>query len=124
RGRAGPAGLGEARIHHGDRLGEVREDEAGVSAYFLDRHGWHRLTARGDVLVGADGIHSMVRETLYANEGPARWNGAMLWRGAVEWPTILTGRSMVIAGRLAAKLAIYPIAEGTRPDRRLTHRAV
>src|SRR6266446_1906372 len=76
------ARLGEARIHTGHRLGYFREDEAGVSAYFFDRHGSHRLTARGDVLVGADGIHSMVRETLYPNEGPARWNGAMLWRGA------------------------------------------
>ena len=28
-----------------------------------------------------------VRDTLYPNEGPARWNGAMLWRGAVEWPS-------------------------------------
>src|SRR5437773_999703 len=50
--------------------------------------------------------------------------GQELWRGAVEWPTFLTGRSMVIAGGMAAKLVIYPIAEGTRPDRRLTNWAV
>src|SRR5258708_6957187 len=117
------ARLGEARIPPGHRLGYFREDEAGVSAYFFDRHGSHRLTARGGVLVGADGIHSTVRETLYPNEGPARWNGAMLWRGAVEWPTFLTGRSMVIAGGMAAKLLVYPIPEGTRPDPRLTIRA-
>jgi len=41
-------------------------------------------------LIGADGIHSAVREALYPNEGPARWNGAMLWRGAIEWPCFLT----------------------------------
>src|SRR6266446_394124 len=118
------ARLGEARIHTGHRLGYFREDEAGVSAYFFDRNGSHRATARGDALIGADGIHSTVRETLYPNEGPARWNGAMLWRGAVEWPTFLTGRSMVIAGGMAAKLVVYPIAEGTRSDRRLTNWAV
>jgi 2-polyprenyl-6-methoxyphenol hydroxylase-like FAD-dependent oxidoreductase len=48
----------------------------------------------------------------------------MLWRGAVDWPAFLTGRSMVIAGGMAAKLVVYPIAEGTRPDRRLTNWAV
>src|SRR5499427_193565 len=51
-------------------------------------------------------IYQAVRATLYPSEGPARWNGAMLWRGAVEWPTFLTGRSMVIAGCMAAKLVV------------------
>ena len=118
------ARLGESRIHTGHRLGAFRDDEAGVTAYFFDRGGAHRATARGDVLIGADGIHSAVRETLYPNEGPARWNGAMLWRGATDWPRFLTGRSMIVAGGMAAKLVVYPIAEGSREDRRLTNWAV
>ena len=116
--------LGESRIHTGHRLGAFTQDDAGVTAYFFDRSGSHRATARGDVLVGADGIHSAVREALYPNEGPARWNGSMLWRGAIDWPQFLTGRSMVIAGGMAAKLVIYPIAEGSRPNHRLTNWAV
>ena len=118
------ARLGESRIHLGCRLGPFTQDEGGVTAYFFDRNGSHRHTARGDVLVGADGIHSVVRETLFPNEGPPRWNGLMLWRGAIDWPAFLTGRSMVVAGGLAAKLVIYPIAEGSRPDKRLTNWAV
>jgi 5-methylphenazine-1-carboxylate 1-monooxygenase len=118
------ARLGESRIHMNCRLGSFSEDEGGVTAYFFDRSGAHRLTARGDVLIGADGIHSVVREKLYPNEGPPTWNGLMLWRGAHDWPAFLTGRSMVVAGGLAAKLVIYPIAEGSRADKRLTNWAV
>jgi len=122
--QAARARLGEGRIRTGHRLGAFIEDEAGVSAYFFDRSGAHRATARGDVLIGADGINSFVRERLYPNEGPARWNGVMLWRGALDWPMFLTGRSMIVAGGMAAKLVIYPIAEGSREDRRLTNWAV
>jgi 5-methylphenazine-1-carboxylate 1-monooxygenase len=122
--QAARARLGETRIHTGHRLGGFRQDDAGVTAYFFDRSGAHRATAYGDVLIGADGIHSSVRETLYPNEGPARWNGAMLWRGALDWPSFLTGRSMIVAGGMAAKLVVYPIAEGAREDTRLTNWAV
>jgi 2-polyprenyl-6-methoxyphenol hydroxylase-like FAD-dependent oxidoreductase len=118
------ARLGESRIHLNCRLGSFTQDDGGVTAYFFDRSGAHRHTVRGDVLVGADGIHSVVREKLFPNEGPPRWNGLMLWRGAIDWPAFLTGRSMVVAGGLAAKLVIYPIADGSRPDKRLTNWAV
>ena len=118
------ARLGESRIHLNCRLQSFTQDDGGVTAYFFDRHGSHRLTARGDVLIGADGIHSVVRDKLFPDEGPPPWNGLMLWRGAIDWPAFLTGRSMVVAGGLAAKLVIYPIAEGSRADKRLTNWAV
>jgi len=118
------ARLGESRIHLNCRLQSFTQDDGGVTAYFFDRHGSHQHTARGDVLIGADGMHSVVREKLFPDEGPPRWNGLMLWRGAIDWPAFLTGRSMVVAGGLAAKLVIYPIAEGSRADKRLTNWAV
>ena len=92
------ARLGESRIHLNCRLQSFTQDDGGVTAYFFDRHGSHRHTARGDVLIGADGIHSLVRDKLFPDEGPPRWNGLMLWRGAIDWPAFLTGRSMVVAG--------------------------
>jgi 2-polyprenyl-6-methoxyphenol hydroxylase-like FAD-dependent oxidoreductase len=121
---AARARLGEGKIHTGHRLGAFTQDEAGVSAYFFDRNGAHIRTAQGDVLIGADGIHSLVREKLFPSEGPAHWNGTMLWRGAVDWPQFMTGRSMIIAGGMEAKFVLYPIAAGSAPDRRLTNWAV
>ncbi|MGJ5037276.1 flavin-dependent oxidoreductase [Bradyrhizobium sp. HKCCYLRH3059] len=116
--------LGPEKVHTGCRLGSFTQDEGGVTAYFFDRSGAHVHTVRGDVLIGADGIHSKVRQTLFPNEGAPCWNGLMLWRGATDWPVFLTGRSMIIAGGLNAKAVIYPIAEGSSPATRLTNWAV
>src|ERR1051325_6161422 len=71
------ARIGESRIHTGHRLGAFTQDEGGVTCYFVGREGAHRATTRGDILIGADGIHSMVRGALFPNEGPVRWNGSM-----------------------------------------------
>ncbi len=122
--RAVRARLGESRIHTGHRLGSFTQDETGVTAYFFDRNGSHIRTARGDILIGADGIHSFVRAQLFPQEEPARFTGTVLWRGALDWPKFLTGRSMVIAGGMAGKLVLYPIAEGSRENRCLMNWAV
>lgn len=116
--------LGPDAIHTGCRLGAYGQDEGGVNAWFFDRDGRHVKTARGDVLIGADGIHSFVRASLFPQEGPPSWNGIMLWRGAIEWPAFLTGRSMLIAGGMSEKLVVYPIADGYRPGLKLMNWAV
>ncbi len=116
--------LGSGAISTGRRLVDFAQDENGVTAHFVDASGAPVETVRGEVLVGADGIHSTVRSSLSPGEGPPRWNGTMLWRGATDWPVFLTGRSMIIAGGMEAKVVLYPIADSAGADRRLTNWAV
>ena len=116
--------LGPEAIVTSHRLLGFDRDDEGVTARFADHSGAELEPVRGVALIGADGIHSTVRAALYPDEGPPRWNGTMLWRGAAEWPAFLTGRSMIIAGGMEAKVVLYPIARGSTDDQRLTNWAV
>ena len=116
--------LGPEVICTSRRLIGFDQDDDGVTVAFGDHAGAEIESIRGAALVGADGIHSTVRAALYPDEGPPRWNGIMLWRGATQWPAFLTGRSMIIAGGMEAKVVLYPIAPGESSERRLTNWAV
>jgi 2-polyprenyl-6-methoxyphenol hydroxylase-like FAD-dependent oxidoreductase len=108
---AARARIGAPRIHAAHRLHGVVQDAHGVSATFVRRDdAQSTVTVRGDALIAADGIHSTVRRSFYPSEGPPRWNGTMMWRGVIEQPRFLTGRSMVIAGGMHAKLVLFPIS--------------
>ncbi len=125
--------LGPDAIRTSRRLSSFEQDADGVLARFVDGSGAETETVRGAALIGADGIHSTVRAAFAPDEGPPRWNGTMLWRGATDWPVFMTGRSMIIAGGMEAKVVLYPIGAASSPDaqpgspdagRRLTNWAV
>jgi 2-polyprenyl-6-methoxyphenol hydroxylase-like FAD-dependent oxidoreductase len=117
--------LGPDAVRTGCRFVDVIERADRVVARFEQRDGGDVIEVEGDALVGADGIHSVLRSKLYPNEGPPMWNGTMLWRGAAEWPVWRDGKTMIISGGMAAKFVYYPIhADPTRPDHRLTNWAV
>ena len=106
--------IGDRNIHTAHQLRDFAQDDRGVTATFVWRDGSDGIaTARGDVLIAADGIHSTARRIFYPDEGPPSWNGIMMWRGAVEYAPFLTGRSMIIAGGMGAKLVLYPISNDT-----------
>ena len=108
--------LGAEALVSGGRLAGFEEDADGVTARFVDGR-----SARGDVLIGADGIHSVLRAVLHPEDGGIRWNGIQMWRGAVDWPEIEGGDTMIVAGDMTEKLVLYPIAAGSRPGMRLTN---
>ena len=83
----------------------------GVRAFFVDRRNGDAIgEADGELLIGADGIHSTVRGLLYPDEGPPLWNGAILWRGVTVTKPFLTGCNMIMAGHEFQKFVCYPIS--------------
>lgn len=103
--------MGPDAVQTGLSLTGFVQDEGGVTAHFLDTlDGSRSRTMRSEVLICSDGIHSVGRRTFYPNEGPAKWQGIVMWRGAVEWPVWEDGQTMAIAGGLSGKFVLYPIA--------------
>jgi salicylate hydroxylase len=64
-------------LHLGHRFTGLHERAGGVEVHFADRP-----SVRADVLVGADGIHSAVRDALFGPESP-RFSGSTAYRGLV-----------------------------------------
>jgi 2-polyprenyl-6-methoxyphenol hydroxylase-like FAD-dependent oxidoreductase len=111
----------EARLPIGALLRNARllnftQNAHGVTVYLADGR-----SLSGDVLIGADGIHSIIRAALHPDDGGIRWNGIQMWRGAVEWPAFEGGDTMIVAGDMKEKLVLYPIGAGASAATRLTN---
>ncbi|KAF3764687.1 hypothetical protein M406DRAFT_62207 [Cryphonectria parasitica EP155] len=112
--------LGAERVHVGHALSTWEQKEDGgdsITAHFVRRSSGRTNGAcpsmTGAVLIAADGINSTARKVLYANEGPPRFSGRILWRGCTVRDEYLTGASMIWAGHADQKFIAYPI--GRRP---------
>jgi 2-polyprenyl-6-methoxyphenol hydroxylase-like FAD-dependent oxidoreductase len=103
--------LGAARVHTGHRLAGFTQDEAGVTADFVDADGRPVARATGHVLIGADGLHSAVRKVFYPCEGAPIFHGINMWRGVTRGKPFLTGASATRIGALyrTGKLVVYPM---------------
>ena len=97
--------VGREALHLGQAL--VRIDQVGDHAEAVFDDG--RVDA--DLVIAADGIHSVARAQRYPDEGPPLWNGSLLWRGVAEIDPVLDGRSMIWAGHPEQKFVGYPIAD-------------
>ncbi len=104
--------LGPARVHTGHHLARFGQQDGKVWGEFIDRQrGAAAGRVEADLLVGCDGVHSVVRQALYPNEGPPNWNGITMWRGVIEGKPYLTGHSMLMAGYSGRQLVVYPISK-------------
>lgn len=105
--------LGADAVRAGWKCVGVSSDADGATALFEDaRTGAALDPQRGSVVVGCDGIHSVVRKQLHAKEHEPIYSGINMWRGVTVWPPILSGASMIRAGWFTpAKLVAYPIRD-------------
>lgn len=97
-------------VHHGKRLTGITEDDDGVTAEFADGD-----TARGVLLVAADGLNSVARGVLDAGAPPPRYAGQRVFYGYTPAPDPRPAsgpRITMIAGSAAAfGFAVSPAGE-------------
>lgn len=103
--------LGRENVVIGAGYESVRQTADDVVADFLRTDGTGEFEVHGRALIGADGIHSLVRRAMYPNEGLPRFAKRILWRGTTEAEPFLDGRSMIMAGYQDQKFVCYPISK-------------
>lgn len=103
--------LGEEYIHTGHHLLNCESGENQVSATFINKQNNQVIAeVTGDILIGADGIHSVVRKQFYPEEGIPKFSGVMLHRGTTMAKPFLSGSTMIMAGSADKKFVAYPIS--------------
>jgi 2-polyprenyl-6-methoxyphenol hydroxylase-like FAD-dependent oxidoreductase len=103
--------LGPDRVRTGHRCTGVSQDATGASVHFADASGAPLPSARAQVVVACDGIHSALRRQFYPDEKVA-FAGINTWRGVTRHKPILSGKSYMRVGSIkTGKLVIYPIID-------------
>ena len=114
--------LGSDAYHLGKDFLRLSQAQGGVTAHFADG-----TSARGDLLVGADGFRSAVRAQLLPEAQPL-YAGYVAWRGLIGEDVAVTAVGQAIFDRLSFALPPgeqflgYPVA-GPGNDLRPGHRS-
>ena len=94
--------VGADGVVAGAEFTRFEQDDGVVTAHFADGR-----TARGDVLIGADGLKSTVRAQLLGESEP-RYAGYTTRRGVVESDYAKDGRFLIVQGR-GERFLFYPV---------------
>lgn len=106
---AGVRALKADAIHLGARCRGFTQDATGVTLHLENG------SARGDLLIGADGVHSAIRQGLFGADRP-QFTGLMAWRGVIPMERLpqhmrrMVGTNWVGPG---GHIVHYPLRSGT-----------
>ena len=100
--------LGPQAVLTGQRVGAVEQQDGQVRVRCVEAGTLAAQAHEADLLIGADGIRSAVREATLGAVALAT-NGWTMYRGAVKATPFLGGRSMVIVGDEQRRAVVYPI---------------
>ncbi len=101
--------LGKDAIQLGSRVTGYRKYPDSVTAFVEHSDGSTSQTT-GTLLIGADGINSVVRAQMHPAQPPIHWGGAVMWRGTTWAKPIRTGSSFVGLGTHRHRMVFYPIS--------------
>ena len=105
---------GPDAVRLGSRVTGYRKTANGVSVSIAHPDG-SASEISGALLIGADGIHSVVRAQMHPAQPPIHWGGAIMWRGTTWGKPIRSGASFVGLGTHRHRMVFYPISH---PDPR------
>lgn len=101
--------LGDQAICLDQKACGFHQDSDGVTLRLEDRTG-NSHEAHGQLLIGAEGIHSKIRALIYPDQPDIRWGGVIMWRGTARARPFRTGASFVGLGTHQHRVVIYPIS--------------
>lgn len=102
------AGSGAVRL--GARITGYENNSDGTVTAIVQHSDGTSSQETGSILIGADGIQSVVRAQMHPDQPPIHWGGAIMWRGTSKAIPIRTGSSFVGLGTHRHRVVIYPIS--------------
>jgi len=102
---------GADSVQLGMKITDYTQPEAGGIVATVRSSDGNIDQVSGDLLIGADGIHSAVRAQMHPDQPPIHWGGAVMWRGTIRGMPLRTKSSFVGLGTHQHRMVIYPISE-------------
>jgi 2-polyprenyl-6-methoxyphenol hydroxylase-like FAD-dependent oxidoreductase len=93
-----------ANVRLGCTFTRIEQDAAGVDVTFTDG-----TTARYDLVIGADGLYSKVREAVFPDAPTPRYSGQGVWRAVLPRPADINGTMMWLGPKI--KPGLNPVSK-------------
>lgn len=101
---------GQSSIRCGERVIGYKNHAEGVTVE-IQKHTGETYSLEASILIGADGLHSAVRQCMYPNQPPIQWGGAIMWRGTTPGKPMRTEASFIGLGTHHHRMVVYPISK-------------